>query len=120
MAALRERIIEELSRQRSTSRTLLQDLVRPFRLILLIVPIDLEAPAGRLILPQVQTIREVLDGDAATLVVKDREVSWVLDQLKRPPDLAITDSQVVLKAAGAVPLHIPLTTFSILFFPIQG
>ena len=120
VAALRERIIEELSRQRSTSRTLLEDLVRPFRLILLIVPIDLEAPAGRLILPQVQTIREVLDGDAATLVVKDREVSWVLDQLKRPPDLAITDSQVVLKAAGAVPPHIPLTTFSILFSRFKG
>jgi [FeFe] hydrogenase H-cluster maturation GTPase HydF len=99
---------------------LLEDLIRPFKLILLIVPIDLEAPAGRLILPQVQTIREVLDSDSATLVVKEREVSWALDQLKRPPDLAITDSQVVLKAAGAVPPEIPLTTFSVLFSRFKG
>ncbi len=117
---LREALIEELATQRSRQKTLLEDLVRPYRLIMLIVPIDLEAPAGRLILPQVQTIREVLDGDAATIVVKEREVSWVLDQLKRPPDLAITDSQVVLKASGAVPPEIPLTTFSILFSRFKG
>ncbi|MCG8478539.1 MAG: [FeFe] hydrogenase H-cluster maturation GTPase HydF [Spirochaetales bacterium] len=117
---LREAIIDELTAQRSRQKTLLEDLVRPYRLIMLIVPIDLEAPAGRLILPQVQTIREVLDGDAATIVVKEREVSWVLDQLKRPPDLAITDSQVVLKASGAVPPEIPLTTFSILFSRFKG
>jgi [FeFe] hydrogenase H-cluster maturation GTPase HydF len=117
---LRERIIQELRTLQAREKSLLEDLVRPYKLILLIVPIDLEAPAGRLILPQVQTIREVLDADAATIVVKEREVSWVLDQLRRPPDLAITDSQVVLKAAGAVPPHIPLTTFSILFSRYKG
>ncbi|MFW6215390.1 MAG: [FeFe] hydrogenase H-cluster maturation GTPase HydF [Alkalispirochaetaceae bacterium] len=117
---LRERIIGELGRQKSRQKSLLEDLIKPYKLILLIVPIDLEAPAGRLILPQVQTIREALDGDAATIVVKEREVSWLLDQLKRPPDLAITDSQVVLKAAGAVPPEIPLTTFSILFSRFKG
>ncbi len=117
---LRETVIEELRNQRVRQKSLLEDLIRPYKLILLIVPIDLEAPAGRLILPQVQTIREVLDSDSATIVVKEREVSWVLDQLKRPPDLAITDSQVVLKAAGAIPPHIPLTTFSILFSRFKG
>ncbi len=117
---LREAIMRRLEAQRISSRSLLEDLVRPFRLILLIVPIDLEAPAGRLILPQVQTIREALDADSAAIVVKEREVDWVLGQLKRPPDLAITDSQVVLKAAGAVPPEIPLTTFSILFSRYKG
>lgn len=120
IAELRTQIITLLTTRKRQEKTLLEDLIRPYRLILLIVPIDLEAPAGRLILPQVQTIREVLDSDAATIVVKEREVSWVLDQLKRPPDLAITDSQVVLKAAGAVPAHIPLTTFSILFSRFKG
>lgn len=117
---LREAIIGELRAQKTLQKSLLEDLVRPYKLIMLIVPIDLDAPAGRLILPQVQTIREVLDSDAATIVVKEREVSWVLDQLKRPPDLAITDSQVVLKADGAVPPEIPLTTFSILFSRFKG
>lgn len=120
VATLREALIEVLRRRKAREKSLLEDLIRPYRLIMLIVPIDLEAPAGRLIMPQVQTIREVLDADAATIVVKEREVSWVLDQLKRPPDLAITDSQVVLKAAGAVPPHIPLTTFSILFSRYKG
>ena len=118
--ALREAVMAELRKRKGREKSLLEDLVRPYRLIMLIVPIDLEAPAGRLILPQVQTIREVLDADSATIVVKEREVSWVLEQLKRPPDLAITDSQVVLKAAGAVPRHIPLTTFSILFSRFKG
>jgi [FeFe] hydrogenase H-cluster maturation GTPase HydF len=113
-------LIEKLSGARETQKTLLDDLVRPFRVIMMIVPIDLEAPAGRLIMPQVQTIREALDGDAMTVVVKEREVSWALEQLTRPPDLVITDSQVVLKAAGAIPDSVPLTTFSILFSRFKG
>lgn len=120
VATLRESIITVLRERRTREKTLLEDLVKPYKLVLLIVPIDLEAPAGRLILPQVQTIREVLDADAATIVVKEREVSWVLRELRRPPDLAITDSQVILKAAGAVPPEIPLTTFSILFSRFKG
>lgn len=118
--ALKEAIIARLTSRRATEPTLLQQMVKEYQLIMLIVPIDLEAPAGRLILPQVQTIREILDSDAATLVVKEREVDWALSQLKRPPDLAITDSQVVLKACGSVPESIPLTTFSILFSRFKG
>lgn len=120
IAELRETLITILRSQHARRKSLLADLVKPFRLIMLIVPIDLEAPAGRLILPQVQTIREVLDADAATVVVKEREVSWMMGRLKDPPDLVITDSQVVLKAAGSVPAHIPLTTFSILFSRYKG
>lgn len=117
---LREHLVALLSKQTDTQKTLLEDLVRPYRVIMLVVPIDLEAPAGRLIMPQVQTIREALDGDAMTVVVKEREIAWALQQLSRPPDLVITDSQVVLKAAGAVPPDIPLTTFSILFSRFKG
>ncbi|HKK48846.1 MAG TPA: [FeFe] hydrogenase H-cluster maturation GTPase HydF [Alkalispirochaeta sp.] len=120
IAQLREHLIVVLSTQNDTQKTLLEDLVRPYRVIMLVVPIDLEAPAGRLIMPQVQTIREALDGDAMTVVVKEREITWALQQLSRPPDLVITDSQVVLKAAGAVPPSIPLTTFSILFSRFKG
>ena len=118
--ALKEAIIGKLTSRRATEPTLLQHMVKEFQLVMLIVPIDLEAPAGRLILPQVQTIREILDSDAATIVVKEREVDWVLSQLQRAPDLAITDSQVVLKACGSVPESIPLTTFSILFSRYKG
>ena len=120
VGALREALSEILTRRRADDQTLLRGVVEASKLIMLIVPIDLEAPAGRLILPQVQTIREVLDSDAATVVVKETEVPWILDRLVTPPDLAITDSQVVLKAANLVPNHIPLTTFSILFSRFKG
>jgi [FeFe] hydrogenase H-cluster maturation GTPase HydF len=86
----------------------------------MVVPIDLEAPAGRLILPQVQAIREALDSDAAILVVKDRELDWSLGLLNKTPDLVICDSQVVLKVAASVPAAIPLTTFSILLSRQKG
>jgi len=99
---------------------LVGDLVRPGGLAMLIVPIDLQAPKGRLILPQVSTIRDALDNDAATLVVKEREYTHMLDQLKSPPDLVICDSQVVLKMIGDTPDSIPCTTFSILFARLKG
>jgi [FeFe] hydrogenase H-cluster maturation GTPase HydF len=99
---------------------LVGDLVRPGGIVMLIVPIDLQAPKGRLILPQVSTIRDALDNDAATLVVKEREYTHMLDQLKSPPDLVICDSQVVLKMVGDTPNHVPCTTFSILFARLKG
>ena len=76
------------------------DLVPPGELAVLVVPIDLEAPKGRLILPQVQTIRDLLDGDAYCMVVKERELRDALDRLNRPPALVVTDSQAFLKVAG--------------------
>jgi [FeFe] hydrogenase H-cluster maturation GTPase HydF len=117
---VKRELIALLESKRDEERALLQNMISRYSLVLIIVPIDLEAPKGRLILPQVQTIREILDADAATLVVKEREVDWALSQLRRLPDLAITDSQVVLKAAGSVPEEVPLTTFSVLFSRFKG
>ncbi len=99
---------------------LLGDLVRPGGLAVMVVPIDLEAPKGRLILPQVQAIRDALDSDAAALVVKEREYRSALENLKRPPDLALCDSQVVLKMVADTPPAVPCTTFSILFSRFKG
>jgi len=89
-------------------------------LAVLVVPIDLQAPRGRLILPQVQTIRDCLDNDAAVAVVKEREYAAFLERLGTPPDIAICDSQVVLKMVGDTPRDVPCTTFSILFARNKG
>lgn len=99
---------------------LVSDLVSGGDIIILVVPIDLEAPKGRLILPQVQTIRDSLDSDAVTIVVKERELPYMLEQLKTKPKLVVCDSQVVLKVAADVPQDIPMTTFSILFSRFKG
>lgn len=96
------------------------DLVKPGGIAVLIVPIDLQAPKGRLILPQVSTIRDALDNDASAMVVKEREYTHMLGQLKTPPDLVVCDSQVVLKMIGDTPKEIPCTTFSILFARFKG
>jgi [FeFe] hydrogenase H-cluster maturation GTPase HydF len=89
-------------------------------LAVLVVPIDLQAPRGRLILPQVQTIRDALDCDAAVVVVKEREYAAFLQQLRTPPDIAVCDSQVVLKMVGDTPRGVACTTFSILFARNKG
>jgi [FeFe] hydrogenase H-cluster maturation GTPase HydF len=99
---------------------LIADLLPAGGLAILIVPIDLQAPKGRLILPQVQTIREALDHDAAALIVKEREYGDVLSNLKRPPDIVVCDSQVVLKMVADTPPQIRCTTFSILFSRNKG
>ena len=103
-----------------TPPPLVGDLLPAGGLAILIVPIDLQAPKGRLILPQVQTIRETLDFDAAVMVVKEREYSHALGKLKTLPHLAICDSQVVLKMVADTPEGVPCTTFSILFARNKG
>jgi [FeFe] hydrogenase H-cluster maturation GTPase HydF len=100
--------------------TLVGDLVPAGGLAVLIVPIDLQAPKGRLILPQVQTLRDLLDNDAGGLVVKEREYAELLRRLPQPPDLVICDSQVVLKMVADTPPTVPCTTFSILFARFKG
>ncbi len=120
LAEAADALVGILQSRKTGQQSLLEDLVRNFQLILMVVPIDMEAPAGRLILPQVQAIRETLDADAASLVVKEKEIDWALSILKQKPDLAITDSQAVLKAASSIPREIPLTTFSILFSRLKG
>ncbi|MFW5845564.1 MAG: [FeFe] hydrogenase H-cluster maturation GTPase HydF, partial [Planctomycetota bacterium] len=96
------------------------DLVPPGEPVLLVVPIDLEAPKGRLILPQVQTIRDLLDSDAWAVVVKERELRDCLERFSRPPALVVCDSQVFLKVAADTPPEIPMTSFSILFARFKG
>jgi [FeFe] hydrogenase H-cluster maturation GTPase HydF len=99
---------------------LVGDLLPSGGIAVLIVPIDLSAPRGRLILPQVQTIRDALDNDAAVVVVKEREYSHLLSQLSRKPDLVVCDSQVVMKMVADTPADVPCTTFSILFSRNKG
>jgi len=99
---------------------LIGDLLGSGGLAVLIVPIDLQAPKGRLILPQVQAIRDALDNDCMTMVVKEREYAWALEKLKNPPDLVVCDSQVVLKMVADTPEYVKCTTFSILFSRYKG
>jgi len=96
------------------------DLVGPGQTAILVVPIDKEAPKGRLILPQVQTIRDLLDGDACCMVVKERELRAAIDNLKEPPKLVVTDSQAFLKVAADTPKNVLMTSFSILFARFKG
>ena len=96
------------------------DLVPEKSTVILVVPIDKEAPKGRLILPQVQTIRDLLDSNCMPYVVKETELKDALDNLKTPPALVITDSQAFKKVAEIVPENIPLTSFSILFARLKG
>ncbi|MGQ8336761.1 [FeFe] hydrogenase H-cluster maturation GTPase HydF [Sunxiuqinia sp. A32] len=100
--------------------SIVSDLVGPGEAAILVVPIDKEAPKGRLILPQVQSIRDLLDGDSFCMVVKERELREALSRLNKPPKLVVTDSQAFLKVAADTPPEIPLTSFSILFARHQG
>jgi len=100
--------------------SILADLVGPGEAAVLVVPIDKEAPKGRLILPQVQSIRDLLDNDAFCMVVKERELRQALSIMSKPPKLVVTDSQAFLKVAADTPPEIPLTSFSILFARFQG
>ena len=102
------------------SKSLVGDIISQGDLVLLITPIDEEAPEGRLILPQVQAIRDILDNDAVAVVVKEREVDALLRVLRPRPALAITDSQVFKKADASVPGDIPLTSFSTVLARYKG
>ena len=120
MLAIREALIKAAPEDFINAPSILGDLVPAGELVVLVVPIDLEAPKGRLILPQVQAIRDVLDVDAYCMVVKERELRDALERLKRPPVLVVTDSQGFLKVAGDTPREIPMTSFSILFARYKG
>lgn len=100
--------------------SLLGDLLSYGDLVLLITPIDIEAPEGRLILPQVQAIRDILDNDCICVVAKEKEVDSLIRVLNPRPSLVVTDSQVFLKADAAIPADIPLTSFSIMLARHKG
>ena len=118
--AAKKLIIEQGSRIFVERETIIGDLIGHGDIVLLIVPIDLGAPKGRLILPQVQVIRDILDNDAVAVTAKEREIEYVLRGLSRKPALAICDSQVVLKVSGDIPDDVRFTTFSILFSRQKG
>ncbi len=103
-----------------TPPTILGDLISPGDTVVLVVPIDLAAPKGRLILPQVQTIRDILDNDAMAYIVKERELKAALSNLSSKPRLVVTDSQAFLKVAADTPRDVPMTSFSILFARYKG
>lgn len=100
--------------------TIVGDIIKPKDLILLVAPQDIQAPKGRLILPQVQVLRDILDHDAMPIIVKDSELEDSLKVLNKKPDLVITDSQVFAKVNSIIPKDVPLTSFSILFARYKG
>ncbi len=120
VADAREALIKHAPADFINRAGILPDFIGPGDTVFLVVPIDLEAPTGRLILPQVQTLREVLDNDARAIVVKERELADTLNMLKAPPQLVVTDSQVLQKVAADVPPDIPLTGFSVLYARWKG
>lgn len=102
------------------TRCIVRDLLRPQDVVVLVTPIDESAPKGRLILPQQQTLRDILDAGAIAVVAKETELKRALEGLKKPPALVITDSQVFAKAAADTPPEVPLTSFSILMARYKG
>lgn len=120
IADLRQAILTQAPDDFVNRPGIVSDLVPPGEAAILVVPIDKEAPKGRLILPQQQTIRDLLDNDAFCLVVKERELHEAFARLNKPPKLVVTDSQAFLKVAADTPPEIPLTSFSILFARFQG
>lgn len=117
---LKQAIIKTTPDEFFADNAIAADLLRAGETAVLVVPIDLEAPKGRLILPQVQTIRDLLDNDSIAIVTKERELKQTLDNLKNPPALVITDSQAFLKVSADVPRNVKLTSFSILFARFKG
>jgi len=114
--AIQETMPESVYRK----KPLVGDLISYGDVVLLITPIDIEAPEGRMILPQVQVIRDVLDHDGVVVICKEREVDAYLRKMDPKPALVITDSQVFPKADAAVPRNIPLTSFSIVLARQKG
>lgn len=116
---LKERIAETARTEESKLR-IVGDMISPSDFILLVVPIDSAAPKGRLILPQQQTIRDILEADAVSIVVKENRVKETIESLGKRPQLVITDSQAFGKVAADTPPDILLTSFSILFARYKG
>ena len=120
LAAFKAALIEAAPEEFVAPPPLLGDLVSPGAGVMLIVPIDKQAPKGRLILPQVQAIRDALDAGAAVTVVRDSEYAAALAAQRTPPGLVVCDSQVVDLMVRETPPEIPCTTFSILFARFKG
>ena len=120
LEALRQAVLAAAPAEFVESPAILRDLVPEGSCVVLVTPIDREAPKGRLILPQVQAIRDLLDGGCYAVVTKETELAKALDALKRPPALVVTDSQAFTAVANVVPPEAPLTGFSVLFARAKG
>lgn len=116
----KEALVKLLPDDFVNSPKIVTDLIPPKSTVILVIPIDKEAPKGRIILPQVQTLRDLLDGDCLSYVVKESELALALENLKTPPSLVVTDSQAFKTVSEIVPENIPLTSFSILFARLKG
>lgn len=116
----KEALVKLLPEDFVNSPKIVGDLVSPKSTVVLVIPIDKEAPKGRIILPQVQTLRDLLDSECLNYVVKESELKDALENLKTPPALVVTDSQAFRQVAEIVPENIPLTSFSILFARLKG
>lgn len=112
--------IAKLDHGAQTKLKIVGDIINPGDFVVLVTPIDKAAPQGRLILPQQQTIRDILEADATAIVVKEHELRGTLENLGKAPKLVVTDSQVFAKAAADTPIDVPLTSFSILFARYKG
>lgn len=117
--SLKQEIVKSAPKDWSAP-TIVGDLINPGDTVVLVVPIDLAAPKGRIILPQVQTIRDILDNDSIALVVKEREVKKALSGLAQKPKIVVTDSQAFLKVDADTPRDVMMTSFSILFARYKG
>lgn len=116
----KETIVKLLPDDFVNSPKIAGDLIPEKSTVVLVIPIDKEAPKGRIILPQVQVLRDLLDSNCITLSVKESELQEALDNLKTPPGLVITDSQAFKQVSEIVPEDILLTSFSILFARLKG
>ena len=112
--------IAKIAKQEEPQRRIVGDMISPSDFVVLVVPIDSAAPKGRLILPQQQTIRDILEADAVSVVIKEDRVRETIESLGKKPRLVITDSQAFSKVAADTPEDIPLTSFSILFAGYKG
>lgn len=117
--ALKNRIAE-LAKKEISNKKIVSDLISQDDIVILVTPIDSSAPKGRMILPQVQTIRDILDKKAICMVTQVEQLEKTINSLKSAPKLVVTDSQVFGKVKGIVPENIPLTSFSILFARYKG
>ena len=112
--------IAKIAKREEPQRRIVGDMISPSDFVVLVVPIDSAAPKGRLILPQQQTIRDILEADAVSVVIKEDRVRETIESLGKKPRLVITDSQAFSKVAADTPEDIPLTSFSILFAGYKG
>lgn len=115
-----KRAIIDIAADKIQDLGLLEDLIQANDTVLLVTPIDSAAPKGRMILPQMQVLRDILDRDAVAVVAKEHQLRAALDKLQAPPKLVITDSQVFKAVDAMLPADVPLTSFSILFARQKG